>query len=125
MTVLGHQHLTATLALSGLSAGIAIFGSTFAAADPADAFGPLLTSSCSFEQVDTALHHVAPDAATQLDSAPQQKNQLRQAYNRPPGQRRAAFQQLMAQQRTQGVPAGAEAALATKMREVADTCSRY
>ncbi|WP_216896626.1 hemophore-related protein [Nocardia alni] len=125
MTVLRHQHLTATLALSGLSAGIAMLGSTFASADPVDAFGPLLTSSCSFEQVDTALHRVAPDAATQLDSAPQQKNQLRQAYNRPPGERRAAFQQLMAEQQTKGVPAGADAALAAKMREIADTCGRY
>jgi hemophore-related protein len=125
MTIFRRQPLIASLALSGLSVGFAMLGSAFAAADPVDAFDPLLSSSCSFEQVDTALHHVAPDAAANLDSSPQQKNQLRQAYNQPPQKRRAAFQQLVAQQQKSGAPAGANATLAATMGKIADTCSRY
>lgn len=115
----------AVLAVSGFAAGAALFGTAVASADPLGDIGPLLESTCSFAQVDSALHKVAPDTAAQLDAAPAQKELVRQAFNQPPAQRKAAFQQLIGQQQRSGMQASPNAEFGAKLRQVVDTCHRY
>lgn len=86
MTSISTLHgIGAALAIGGFAAGTALFGAGAAYADPMGDLEPLLSSSCSFAQIDSALHQVAPDTAAQLDAAPGQKAALKNAYDQPHG----------------------------------------
>lgn len=111
----------AAFAISGFAVGTALFGAGSAAADPAADIAPLVNSTCSYAQVDRAIHQVAPDAAAVLDADAGQKEMLRRAYSQPAAQRKVAFQRLIGQQgANQGNPA-----VAAKLRQVADACHRF
>lgn len=126
MTSISTLHgIGAALAIGGFAAGTALFGAGAAYADPMGDLEPLLSSSCSFAQVDSALHQVAPDTAAQLDAAPGQKAALKNAYDQPVDQRRASFQKLIAEQQQMGVTANANQDFGTKMSQVVDTCHQY
>ena len=117
----------ATLAISGFAVAGALLLPGIASAAPAPLDNPLVESTCSFAQVDAALHARSPEIAGQLDSAPDQKAMLQRMYDQPVEQRRAAFAQLLnnspqmqdpaQQQRVEQV----QAALA----DVAGTCHNY
>ncbi|WP_067564753.1 hemophore-related protein [Nocardia acidivorans] len=115
----------AAVAIGGLAAGAALFGAGAASADPMGDIEPLLRSSCSFAQVDAALHRVAPETAAQLDAVPAQKAALRNAYDQPVEQRRAAFEQLIAEQQRMGMTAQADQEFGGKLSQVVDTCHQY
>ncbi|WP_330180104.1 hemophore-related protein [Nocardia sp. NBC_01503] len=126
MTSISTLHgIGAALAIGGFAAGTALFGAGAAYADPMGDLEPLLSSSCSFAQIDSALHQVAPDTAAQLDAAPGQKAALKNAYDQPADQRRASFQQLIAEQQRMGVTATANQDFGAKMSQVVDTCHQY
>ncbi|MFF2557079.1 hemophore-related protein [Nocardia sp. NPDC058058] len=110
------------IATTGFAA-IALAGP--AAADPMSDIEPLLTSSCSFAQIDSALHKVSPETAAQLDAAPAQKSAIKNAYDQPVDQRRTAFQNLIAQQQQMGVSADTNAEFGNKLSQVVDTCGQY
>ena len=85
------------LAGAGLAAGAALLVPATASADPTGMVGPLLNSSCSFAQVDAALHDQAPQMAAILDANPDQKAELKAKFDQPVEQRQAEFQQYLAQ----------------------------
>ncbi|MEV0246908.1 hemophore-related protein [Nocardia sp. NPDC050712] len=119
------KSLAATAMITGLCAAASTFGIGAANADPMSDLEPLLSSNCSFTQIDAALHEVSPETAAQLDAAPAQKDALKTAYDQPVEQRRAAFQTLIEQQQKMGISANANADFAPKMSQVVDSCNKY
>ena len=102
-----------------------------ASAAPTDTFAPLLYSTCSFGQVDAALHVQAPQIAAQLDGMPEQKAQLQSLYNLPVDQRQAAVDAYFANNpdlaaRAEQLSNSADGAQAAAIvQQVADTCHSY
>jgi hemophore-related protein len=86
----------ATLAAAGLTASAVAFGAGSAAAQPAPHQSPLLSTTCSFAQLDRALHAEFPEAAARLDAHPRRKERLRHLLDLPPAQREAAPHQFFA-----------------------------
>src|SRR5438445_8932065 len=85
------------LTVGGLTTAAALLLSGIAGADPTDLMAPLLNTTCSFDQVNRALHDKNPQLASTLDANPGIKAQLQQKFNEPIPQRRAEFQQYLAQ----------------------------
>ncbi|WP_157120848.1 hemophore-related protein [Nocardia miyunensis] len=128
MRMLNARYAIVTVTLGGFAAGAALFGSAAAAADMIDDFGPLLTSTCSFDQIDAAWHQVDPTSAARLDAAPVQKAALRFAFSQPAEKRTSMFEQLAAQRNMAGVNVpelGADQAAGSMMSRIADSCHRY
>lgn len=123
MKMVGISHMAATLVFGGLTMGTALLGAGIAAAAPTADIGPLVNSTCSFHQIEGALHRVAPDTAAKLDADPVDKMLLQGAFNQPPAQRRAAFQMLLGQ-RPQLAP-GSGPEFDAKLRQVANSCHSY
>ncbi|MBF6334191.1 hemophore-related protein [Nocardia transvalensis] len=99
-----------------------------ASADPTEQLAPLLDSTCTFSQVDAALHDQAPQLAAILDANPDEKAQLQQLFDQPVEQRRAQVQQYLQQhpdqvQQAENDPRAAQARQI--IRSVADTCHNY
>ncbi|NKY84084.1 hemophore-related protein [Nocardia veterana] len=118
----------AGLTVAGLAAGAALLVPGTASADPTELVAPLLNSTCSFAQVDAALHDKAPQLASILDANPDQKAELQAKFDQPVEQRRAEFQQYLAQhpdeaQRAQQDPRAA--GLSRTIQEVAGSCHNY
>src|SRR6478735_6117978 len=78
------------LIVAALAASGAFLSTAPAGAGPTN--NPLLTSTCTFTQVDEAAHAVAPGWAAQLDRYPNAKAQLKVVYDLPPRDRAAAVQ---------------------------------
>lgn len=102
-----------------------------ASAAPTDTFAPLLYSTCTFDQVDAALHVQAPEIAGQLDGMPEQKAQLRSLYDLPVDQRQAAVDAYFANNpdlnaRAEQLANSAEGdQAAAVVQQVANTCHNY
>jgi hemophore-related protein len=114
-------------AAGGLTVAVALLIPGVAAADPTDLMAPLLNSTCSFDQVDRALHAKNPQLAQMLDANPNQKGMLKQQFDKPPAQRRAEVQQYLAQhpeaKNAQNDPRAG--AMEQTIQAVADTCHSY
>lgn len=111
--------------ITGFAAVAALLGAGVAGAEPMSDLAPLLDSTCSFTQIDAALHKVDPATAAELDAAPGQKVALQNAYDQPVDQRKAAFQALISQQQQMGVTAKDNPEFGAKLSQVVDTCSQY
>ncbi|MFE7798909.1 hemophore-related protein [Nocardia sp. NPDC057440] len=122
----------------GASAALLVPG--IAAAAPGGPGGPghlLAETTCSFAQVDAALHAAAPELAARLDANPERKAKLEQLLNLPPEQRKAAIQQRLDDPKVKerieehrgkieerrNDPRFTE--MRDKMQTVADTCHNY
>ncbi|WP_228000582.1 hemophore-related protein [Nocardia australiensis] len=125
MKMLSVNNAVLSLAIGGCVASTALFGAATAQADAMDNLEPLLSSSCSFTQIDAALHVVDPDAAAQLDASPADKAMIEQAYNQPPEQRRAAFEQILSQQKQLDATISENPEFGPKLRLVVDSCHNY
>ena len=117
-----------TLTLGAAAAATVFLGPAVAAAGPMELAEPLLTSDCSFAQVDAALHDQAPELAALLDSNPDAKAQLQAKFEQPVEQRRAELEQYFAQnpqaaQQAESDPRSQE--LQATLQCVADTCHTY
>src|SRR5690606_38523083 len=77
-----------TLTLGAAAAATAFLSPAVASAGPMEMAEPLLTSDCSFAQVDAALHDQAPELAAMLDANPDAKAQLQAKFDQPVEQRR-------------------------------------
>ncbi|MEV6428032.1 hemophore-related protein [Nocardia sp. NPDC051463] len=117
------------LAAGGLASVAMFLAPTIASADAmTDMAAPLLTSDCSFAQVDAALHAKAPQLASILDSNPGQKAELQRKFDQPVEQRRAELQRMIdenpsAAQDAQNDPRAS--GLSATIRAVADSCHSY
>ncbi|MEU6582061.1 hemophore-related protein [Nocardia sp. NPDC046763] len=111
--------------IAGFAAGAALSGAGVAGADPMNDLEPLLSSSCSFDQIDAAFHQVDPDTAAQLDAAPVRKAVFQMAYDQPAAQRRLAFQALLAEQQQMNAPTDISSDFGSHLRQVADSCHQY
>jgi hemophore-related protein len=123
---------TAFLAVAGFAAVTGSFGGDVASANAIDDIQPLLTSSCSFDQIDAALRIVAPDSADRLDNAPLQKTMLRSMLAQPARQGAEMFARMASEQTRAGsVARAALAAIPMKsqvgptIEQVVQTCHRY
>ncbi|MFJ4651614.1 hemophore-related protein [Nocardia sp. NPDC088792] len=144
--------VVATIAVGGFVLGGPLLGSGVATADLLDDINPLLSSKCSFAQIDAAMHQVAPAAAARLDANPVQKTILKWAFSVGAEERVKLLGQLYSQRKTQdeqhgagpATPGGAKAPtgspapeaanpqsgpdkgdLGEVMRRVAETCGKY
>ncbi|MBF6211697.1 hemophore-related protein [Nocardia puris] len=118
----------AALAAGGLATVTVLLTPAVAAADPAELVGPLLTSDCTFAQVDAALHDKAPQLAAILDANPTQKAELQRRFDQPVEQRRAEFERLLAEnpeaaRQAENDPRAAQ--LRDTIAEVAAVCHQY
>ncbi|MBF6356020.1 hemophore-related protein [Nocardia higoensis] len=119
--------------LAGLTAATAataavLLGPAVASAGPAELAEPLLTSDCTFAQVEAALRVEAPELAQLLDANPSQKAELQRRFDQPVEQRRAEFQRLLeenpgAAEQAQSDPRAAH--LSQVLAQVAATCQNY
>ena len=117
------------------AAGFAVIGAfvapAAASADPIDLVGPLVNSTCSFAQIDAALHATAPDVAADLDQYPDRKAQLENFFSLPIAQRQSMIQMFLANNpdaAAQGEAAanGPQSAdIKQKAQKIADTCHNY
>ncbi|AHH15536.1 hypothetical protein NONO_c07280 [Nocardia nova SH22a] len=124
-----NRRITGTaLTVAGLAAGAALLVPGTASADPTGMVAPLLNSSCSFAQVDAALHDQAPQLASILDNNPDQKAELKAKFDQPVEQRRAEFQQYLAQHPEEAQQAQQDpraSGLSQTIQQVADSCHNY
>ncbi|MEV6774470.1 hemophore-related protein [Nocardia sp. NPDC051030] len=99
-----------------------------ASAAPSDLVAPLLNSTCTFTQVDAALHAKAPALASLLDQNPAQKAELQAKFDQPLAQRQAEFDAYVrdnpdaANSATSDPRAGG---IAASIQAVADSCHDY
>ncbi|AYF73400.1 hemophore-related protein [Nocardia yunnanensis] len=99
-----------------------------ASASPTDLVAPLLNSTCSFAQVDAALHDKAPALAQFLDQNPDTKAELKAKFDQSPAQRQAELDQYLkdnpdaANQAASDPRAGG---IAAAIQQVADSCHNY
>ncbi|MGV9412985.1 hemophore-related protein [Nocardia sp. NPDC003693] len=99
-----------------------------ASAGPLDLAAPLLNSTCSFAQVDAALHDKAPALASMLDQNPAQKAELEAKFNQPIEQRQAEFDAYVRANPEAAAQAEANpnaSGIAATIQLVADTCHNY
>lgn len=94
MRMINGRHAFATLAIGGFAAGSALFGSGIATADALDDISPLMTTTCSFGQIEKALHEIDPSAAQRLEQNPANKAVLEFMINQPAQLRQSAAQQI-------------------------------
>ncbi|MFI9506122.1 hemophore-related protein [Nocardia sp. NPDC052566] len=118
----------AALAVGGLAVGTVFLSPAIASADPMGLAGPLLDSTCTFAQVDAALHDKAPQLASMLDSNPSQKAELQRKFDQPVEQRRAELQAAI--DANPGAAKDAENdpranGLQATIRAVAESCHNY
>ncbi|MEV6561237.1 hemophore-related protein [Nocardia sp. NPDC051756] len=127
MKMLNPRYAFASLAISGMAAGASLFGTGIASADMIGDLAPLLTSQCSFTQIDGAIHAELPDMAARLDASPMQKGMLKMAYEVAPEMRANTLQQLVGQKMTNGLDQalGESPDLGAKMGRVGATCDTY
>ena len=77
-------------AAGALAAAVLVPG--IASADPADSDSArLVNSTCSFAQIDAAMHDVTPQLAARLDQAPERKAQLADFFSKSPADRQAVL----------------------------------
>ncbi|KAA8886838.1 hemophore-related protein [Nocardia colli] len=127
MKMLNPRYAFASLAISGIAAGASLFGTGIASADMIGDLSPLLTSQCSFTQIDAAIHAELPEMAARLDASPMQKGMLKMAYEVAPEMRANTLQQLVGQKLTNGLDQamGESPDLGAKMGRVGATCDTY
>lgn len=99
-----------------------------ASASPEDLIAPLLNSTCTFSQVDAALHDKSPALASMLDQNPDTKAQLKAEFEQSPAQRQAQLDQYLADHpdaanQAQNDPRAGGVAAA--IQQVADSCHNY
>ncbi|MBO0854211.1 MAG: hemophore-related protein [Nocardia sp.] len=117
----------AAVACSGL-VGAALLIPGTATADTTTMVAPLLNSTCSFAQVDAALHAKNPQLASMLDANPNQKAQLKAKFDEPVQQRQAEFRQYLAQHPDQARQAQQDpraGGVSQTIQQVADSCHNY
>ncbi|MTL16633.1 hemophore-related protein [Nocardia seriolae] len=99
-----------------------------ASAAPADLVAPLLNSTCSFAQVDAALHDKAPALASFLDANPDTKAELKAKFDLSPAQRQAELDQYLKDNPDAANQAAADpraGGIAAAIQQVADSCHNY
>ncbi|MRH91388.1 hemophore-related protein [Nocardia sp. SYP-A9097] len=128
MSLVRNRRIAAVLGAGALATmAIALVPAT-ASAGPLDLAAPLLNSTCSFAQVDAALHDKAPALASILDQNPAQKAELKAKFDQSPAQRQAEFDAYVrdnpdaANSATSDPRAGG---IAATIQTVADTCHNY
>ncbi|MFD7846479.1 hemophore-related protein [Nocardia sp. NPDC059764] len=114
---------------AGAVAAVALaFAPATASASPADLVAPLLNSTCSFAQVDAALHDKSPMLAQYLDQNPGYKAELKAKFDLSPAERQAELDQYLrdnpdaADQAASDPRAGG---IAAAIQQVADSCHNY
>ncbi|MFF0493080.1 hemophore-related protein [Nocardia sp. NPDC004068] len=109
------------LALGGFAAATTLLAGT-AAADSLDIMEPVLTSSCSFDQVDRAMHDdpVASMLAEELDKTPGKREELKAILDTPLDQRqeKIAAHRAEVEQRIQSDPEAARVANDPRLAEL-------
>ena len=128
MTSMRVRFTGAVLTIGGLATTAALLIPGTASAEPTELIAPLLTSDCTFDQVDAALHDADPAVAGRLDANPGQKQMLQQQFDQPVEQRRAAVQQYMNEHpdEAQAAENDPQAGAARQtIQTVADTCHNY
>ncbi|WP_216892082.1 hemophore-related protein [Nocardia alni] len=132
MRLVNARSAIAAVAIGGFAAGTVLIGAGSASADVMDDVLPLLVSTCSFSQIDAALHDAAPDAAARLDASPLQKSVLRFTFNQPADKRQAMFGPLAEKRLRLGAATGDQQGAGavnpkadTELRKVVDTCHNY
>ncbi|MGK8521952.1 hemophore-related protein [Nocardia asteroides] len=118
----------AALAAGGFATVTLFLSPAIAGAGPMELAEPLLTSNCSFAQVDAALHDKAPQLAAMLDANPSQKAELQRRFDQPVEQRRADLQRAIEQnpeaaRQAENDPRTAQ--LRDTIRIVAESCHNY
>ncbi|MBF6189628.1 hemophore-related protein [Nocardia implantans] len=119
----------ATLALGGLLAAGALLVPATASAQPQP--GGLLETTCSFAQIDAAVHAQFPDAAARLDAHPDRKAKLQEFLSLPVEQRKQRAKEFLdqhpqAKSRFEERRNSPEAQQhREKFRVIADTCHNY
>ncbi|GCE39603.1 hemophore-related protein [Rhodococcus sp. USK10] len=99
-----------------------------ASADPADTDSArLVNSTCSFAQIDAAMHDVTPRLAARLDQAPERKAQLADFFSKSPADRQAVLDSHpQLKTRLETVPTeGPAVEWRAKALTIADTCGNY
>ncbi|WP_433564453.1 hemophore-related protein [Nocardia sp. CA-151230] len=99
-----------------------------ASASPADLVAPLLNSTCTFAQVDAALHDKAPALASFLDQNPGYKSELQAKFALSPEQRQAELDQYLKDNPDAANQAAADpraGGIAAAIQQVADSCHNY
>ena len=98
-----------------------------AAADVTSALAPLVTTTCTYNQITAALAAEAPDLASLLNSRPQAQARLQQFLALPVDQRQQRVdQQLAANPKAQGLIADRLGSpQAQELTQVANTCNTF
>ncbi len=126
--MISRSRFAATALAAGAITALSALLPASASADPTEQLAPLLNSTCSFAQVDAALHDQAPSLAAALDNNPSAKAQVQQMFDQPIDQRRAQVQQYLAQhpdqvQQAQNDPRAQQGQ--QMIQKLADTCGNY
>ena len=116
--------LRSTFAAAAIAAGLATVAPALAAAEPAPSH-PLIETTCSFPQIDAALHAVAPELASRLDANPERKAQVEEFFNLPVEQRQEKLDTFLANHPNIAGQEGDFDTVRAKALEIAETCQNY
>ncbi|WP_039828270.1 hemophore-related protein [Nocardia testacea] len=118
----------ATVAFTGLAAAGMLLASVPASAQPG---AGLIETTCSFAQIDAAIHAQFPETAARLDAHPDRKAKLQEFLNLPVEQRKQRAEEFLgthqdAKGKLEGRRETPQAQQQVQnMRTVAETCHNY
>lgn len=127
MSFVRTRRFAAVAGIGGAALALA-FAPATASASPTDLIAPLVDSTCTFAQVDAALHAKAPALASFLDSNPDTKAKLQAEFEQTPDQRRAAIDAYLRDNPDAANQAASDpraSGVAAAIQQVADTCHDY
>lgn len=118
----------AILGVLGLAGGVSLMTAGAASAQPA---GPLIETTCSYTQIEAALHVEAPEAYGRLAEHPDAQARVQDLLGLPTDQRRQRVQSFLDRnpdvaatiQQKRNTPEGQDKL--QMMQRVADTCHHY
>ncbi|WP_330183540.1 hemophore-related protein [Nocardia sp. NBC_01503] len=128
MSLVRNPRFAAALGAGALATVAIALAPATASASPLDLAAPLLNSTCTFAQVDAALHDKAPALASLLDQNPSQKAELEAKFNQSPAQRQAEFDAYVRDNPDAANNAASDpraGGIAATIQTVADTCHNY
>ncbi|WP_067704657.1 hemophore-related protein [Nocardia jejuensis] len=128
MSLVRNRRIAAAFGAGALATLAVTLAPSTASAAPTDLVAPLLTSTCSFSQVDAAMHDKAPSLAQFLDQNPSQKAELQAKFDQPIAQRQAEFDAYVRDNPDAASQADSDpraGGIAASIQLVADSCHDY
>ncbi|WP_067819738.1 hemophore-related protein [Nocardia inohanensis] len=128
MRIVRNRRMAAMAGAGALATVALALAPATASASPADMVAPLLNTTCTWSQVDAALHAKAPALASILDQNPDTKAELKAKFEQSPEARQAELDAYLAANpdaASQAANNPNASGITAAIQQVADSCHNY